>query len=245
MSVPVVTTEGLQARFVRTLLAPWCRFGFLVLLLALAASGMLVYEPQRYLTSGWLEQLSGPVAIMLFLAAYCACTTTFVPRPFLNLAAGALFGTQGGLAMALAGTVLGAAMQFGLGRLLGQGAVRPLLRARILTVADRQLSQHGFRSVLAMRLFPGIPFAVSNYAASFSQMRWFPFLSATALGSVPNTAAYAVAGSEATSPTSPAFLVSVGFIALSGLAAAVTAWRKRARLRERGGAPQPATSPQD
>lgn len=53
---------------------------------------------------------------------------------------------------------------------------------------------------------------------------------ATGLGSVPNTAAYVVAGSEASSPTSPAFLAAMGFIVLTGLGAAVVAWRKRHRL---------------
>jgi uncharacterized membrane protein YdjX (TVP38/TMEM64 family) len=62
-------------------------------------------------------------------------------------------------------------------------------------------------------------------------MRWAPFLLATAIGSVPNTAAYVVAGARASTPTSPAFLIAMGFIALTGLAGAVVAWCKRDRLR--------------
>jgi uncharacterized membrane protein YdjX (TVP38/TMEM64 family) len=62
-------------------------------------------------------------------------------------------------------------------------------------------------------------------------MRWTAFLSATALGCVPNTAAYAVAGSQATAPTSPVFLAAFAFITVPGLAAAVVAWRRRTRLR--------------
>lgn len=62
-------------------------------------------------------------------------------------------------------------------------------------------------------------------------MGYVPFLVATGLGSVPNTAAYVVAGSQAGSPSSPAFLISTGFIVLSGVAAAVVAWRKRHGLR--------------
>lgn len=122
-------------------------------------------------------------------------------------------------------------MSFGLGRLLGQSALRPLLRGRWLTAADGQLSRHGFRSMLALRLFPGVPFAAANYCAAVSRMGWLPFLVATGLGSVPNTAAYVVAGSRASSPTSPAFLVSMGFIVVSGAGAAWIAWRKRHRLR--------------
>jgi LPXTG-motif cell wall-anchored protein len=40
-----------------------------------------------------------------------------------------------------------------------------------------------------------------------------------------------VAGSRAGSPTSPAFLIAMGFIVVTGLGAGVIAWRKRHRLR--------------
>lgn len=232
MSVPAAQREGFPARLLRTLLSPWSRFGLLVLLLAAAAAAVLLLEPQRLLAHGWPAQLSGALAVTLFALAYGSCTTAFVPRPFLNLAAGALFGAQAGTLAALAGTVLGSGMAFGLGRLLGQDALRPLLRARVLTALDRQLSAHGFRSMMVIRLMPGVPFVASNYGAAVSRMSWTAFLTATALGSIPNTAAYVLAGSRATSPTSPVFLAAFGFIALSGVVGAAFAWRKRARLRE-------------
>ncbi|MGW6710209.1 TVP38/TMEM64 family protein, partial [Streptomyces sp. NPDC054956] len=98
-----------------------------------------------------------------------------------------------------------------------------------------------FRSILAVRIFPGLPFAVANYAAAMSRCGWLPFLLATAIGVVPNTAAYVVAGASASSPTSPAFLASFGFIALSAVGAAVVAWRKRHRFASvRESAPGPA-----
>lgn len=123
--------------------------------------------------------------------------------PLLNLAAGAVFGSQAGLLAAVAGTVLGGAISFGLGRALGQEALRPLLRGRWLHAADGQLSRHGFRSMLAVRIFPGLPFVVANYCAAVSRCGWLPFLLATAIGVVPNTAAYVIAGASASSPDRP------------------------------------------
>ncbi|MEU0396240.1 TVP38/TMEM64 family protein [Streptomyces sp. NPDC006208] len=219
--------SGLALRCSRALLSPWSRLSLLVAVLAAAAVTVLMYEPQRLLSGGWPPQLSGPAAVVLFGVGYGVCTAAFVPRPLLNLAAGALFGSQAGLVAALAGTVLGAGIAFTLGRVLGQEALRPLLRGRWLKAADGQLSRHGFRSMLAVRLFPGIPFAAANYCAAVSRMGYLPFLLATAIGSVPNTAAYVMAGSSAASPTSPVFLASMGFIALSAAGAAVVAWRKR------------------
>ncbi|RDG35261.1 TVP38/TMEM64 family protein [Streptomyces corynorhini] len=214
----------------RALLSPWARLGLLVVLLGGAAALVLLYEPQRLLADGWPPQVGGGVAVVVFAVAYGLCAVAFVPRPLLNLAAGALFGSAFGLVAAVAGTVLGAGISFGLGRLLGQDALRPLLRGRWVLAADGQLSGHGFRSMMAIRLFPGVPFVVANYCAAVSRMGWVPFLVATGLGSVPNTAAYVVAGSRATSPTSPVFLGATGFIVVTGVAAAVVAWRGRRRL---------------
>ncbi|WP_406328326.1 TVP38/TMEM64 family protein [Streptomyces sp. NBC_00203] len=222
---------SLAARCTRVLLSPWSRLSLLVVLLAAAASSVLLFEPQRLLADGWPPQLGGAAAAVAFAVAYGLCTVAFVPRPLLNLAAGALFGSELGLGTALAGTVLGAGVAFGLGRILGQDALRPLLRARWLKAADGQLSRHGFRSMMVARLFPGVPFWVANYCAAVSRMGWLPFLVATALGSIPNTAAYAVAGARASSPTSPAFLIAMGFIAVPALVGTVVAWRKRHHLR--------------
>lgn len=225
--------QGLAVRCARAVLSPWSRLSLLVVLLAAAGACVLVFEPQRLLSDGWPRQLGGAAAVLVFAAAYGLCTAAFVPRPLLNLAVSALFGSQAGLGAAIAGTVIGAGIAFGLGRVLGQDALRPLLRGRWLNAADGQLSRHGFRSMLAVRLFPGVPFAAANYCAAVSRMGWLPFLLATALGSIPNTAAYVVAGARASTPTSPAFLIAMGFIAVTGLAGMLVAWRKRHHLRDR------------
>ncbi|MFJ8695739.1 TVP38/TMEM64 family protein [Streptomyces roseolilacinus] len=233
MLEPAVRPQtGLALRCSRVLLSPWSRLSLLVCLLAGAGAVVVAYEPHRLLAGGgWPPQVGGAGAVVLFGVAYGLCTAAFVPRPVLNLASGALFGTQAGLAAAVAGTVLGAGIAFALGRALGRDALRPLLRGRWAEAADGQLSRHGFRSTLAIRLFPGVPFAAANYGAAISRMGYAPFLLGTGLGCVPNTAAYVVAGSQAAAPTSPAFLLSAGFIVVSVAAGVVVAWRKRHRLR--------------
>ncbi|MCS0635634.1 TVP38/TMEM64 family protein [Streptomyces sp. LP05-1] len=231
---PVVRpSAGLAVRCSRALLSPRSRLSLLVVVLAAAGVSVALFEPQRLLSAGWPPQVNGAAAVVLFALAYGLCTAAFVPRPILNLAAGALFGSWAGVVAAVAGTVLGAGIAFTLGRLLGREALRPLVRGRWLTAADGQLSRHGFRSVLALRLFPGVPFAAANYCAALSRTGYAPFLLATGIGSVPNTAAYVVAGSAAGSPASPAFLLALGFIAVTGCAGALVAWRKRHRLRAR------------
>ncbi|MEU1166937.1 VTT domain-containing protein [Streptomyces sp. NPDC005921] len=219
------------ARCTRVLLSPWSRLALLVALLAAAGASVLLFEPQRLMTRGWPPQVEGTTAVVIFAVAYGLITVAFVPRPFLNLAAGALFGSALGMGAAMAGTLLGAWLSFALGRMLGQEALRPLLRGRLLKAADHQFSRHGFRSMLAVRLFPGVPFWAANYAAAVSRMRYAPYLLATGLGSIPNVAAYVVAGARASTPTSPVFLISVAAIVIPAVAGAVVAWRKRHHLR--------------
>lgn len=227
LRVPRATSPyGLAVRCSRVLLSPWARLALLVALLAGAAAAVLAWQPQHLLTHG-LTQAPGATAVVLFAVAYGLCTVAFVPRPLLNAAAGALYGIHAGLPAAIAGTVLGAGLAFLLGRLLGRDALRPFLRGRLVLSLDRQLSRHGFRSTLALRLFPGVPFAAANYAAAISRIRLLPFLTATAAGSAANTAAYVVAGSRASSPTSPVFLLALGFLGVTGVAAAMVARRTR------------------
>jgi uncharacterized membrane protein YdjX (TVP38/TMEM64 family) len=214
----------------RAVLSPWARLSLLLALLGAALALAVAFEPQRLLTQAGPPGYSGLGAVALFAVAYGVATVAFVPRPLLNAAAGALYGIHAGLPAAIAGTVLGAGLAFVLGRSLGRDAVRPLLRGRLVLSAERQLSRHGFRSTLALRLFPGVPFAAANYAAALSRARLLPFLVATGVGSAANTAAYVVAGSRATSPTSPVFLAALGFLGAMAVAAGVIT-RRRARSR--------------
>ncbi|KPC71790.1 TVP38/TMEM64 family protein [Streptomyces sp. NPDC006349] len=196
---------------------PLVRLVLLIVFLAAAASSLLLWNPRQLLSqwfvSGSLETWAAPAFVVVFALA----TLAFFPKPLLNAAAGVLFGTEG-LALAVAGTTLGAVLAFLLGRSLGRDALRPLLKKKALATLDRRLTEQGFRSMLLLRIVPGIPFQLVNFAAAFSGTRTWPFTAATAIGVVPGTAAYVVAGASASEPTSPAFLISTGaMIALMAL----------------------------
>ncbi|MGE9694375.1 MULTISPECIES: TVP38/TMEM64 family protein [unclassified Streptomyces] len=226
--------ETRPARGVRLLFSPWARLALLLALLGTGAALLLSHDPRDLLTGTLAHQFTGSVAVAVFALAYGVCTAAFVPRPVLNLLAGALFGSASGLGAAVAGSVLGAGLAFGLGRVLGQDALRPLLRTRWLRAADGQLSAHGFRTTLALRLFPGLPYWGVNYCAAVARTRWLPFLLATAIGVVPNTAAYVIAGSRAATPGSPVFLLAAGFVVVTALAGGWIGWRRRHRMRGNG-----------
>ncbi|MFJ9692328.1 TVP38/TMEM64 family protein [Kitasatospora sp. NPDC101183] len=213
--------------------AAWWRLGLLVVLLGAAAGSLLLWSPAEVLDGGLADRLPGYWFAPLFTLVYAVGTLAFVPRPALNAAAGLLLGIQEGVALAVAGTTLGAVAAFGLGRRLGREALRPYLRGKVLGALDRRFTEQGFRSVLVLRLLPGMPFQAGNYGAAFSGVRFLPFLTATAIGVIPTTAVYVAAAASASHPGSPAFLVSAGGVALLVLGTLVGLWRA-ALARRRG-----------
>ncbi|WP_198042116.1 TVP38/TMEM64 family protein [Kitasatospora azatica] len=202
----------------------WTRPALLVLLLAAAAGSVAFWDP-RALATGVPGIWRAPV----FVALFALGTLAFLPKPALSVAAGLLFGARWGVPVAVLGTTAGAALAFGLGRGLGRQALRPLLRGRALTALDRQLTERGFRSVLLMRLVPGVPFQAVNLGAALSGVRLGPYLAATLLGVLPGTAAYVVAGASAGTPGSPAFLASSAVIVLLGVLSLAAFRRGRRR----------------
>lgn len=207
---------------------PMARLGLLVALLVVAVSSLLLWSPQRLLSPE--SGLGGGVwAPLVFLVLFAISTLAFFPKPVLNAAAGALFGIPEGLALAVAGTTLGALLAFGLGRGLGRDAVRPLLKKKFVAAMDRRLTDQGFRSVLLLRIVPGMPFQAVNFAAAFSGVRLSAFTAATAVGVLPGTAAYVVAGATASSPTSPTFMISTAVMVAMTAATLVSLRRSRHR----------------
>ncbi|WP_037900345.1 TVP38/TMEM64 family protein [Streptomyces sp. NRRL S-350] len=203
----------------------WWRFALLIALLGAAGGSLLLWSPTDLLSGGLADRLPGYWFGPLFAVVYAVGTLAFVPRPALNAAAGLLLGIQQGVALAVLGTTVGAALAFGLGRTLGREALRPHLRGKVLGALDRRFTEQGFRSVLVLRLLPGMPFQAANYGAAFSGVRFLPFLLATAIGVVPTTAVYVTAAASADRPGSAAFLLSAGVIALLGLGTLVGLWR--------------------
>ncbi|WP_329486138.1 VTT domain-containing protein [Kitasatospora sp. NBC_01246] len=228
---PPPTPDPTPPRPASRLRAPWPRFALLVVILAAAAGSLLLWSPSTLLSDGLPAGVPEYWLAPAFTAVYAVGTLAFVPRPALNAAAGLLLGIQQGILLAVLGTTLGAAAAFALGRLLGRDALRPYLRGRLLTALDRRFTEQGFRSVLLLRLLPGLPFQAGNYGAAFSGVRFLPFLTATAIGVVPTTAVYVTAAASAGEPGSAAFLLSAGAIAVLAVGSLVSVWRAAARRR--------------
>jgi uncharacterized membrane protein YdjX (TVP38/TMEM64 family) len=108
--------------------------------------------------------------------------------PF-NVAAGVLFGTVTGAALAWTGSMLGAISGYWLARAVGHNEVlRWIRRHRHIDAAVEQARD--FPGMLRLRLVPLLPTGVVNFVGGLAKAHFGAYLAATAIGIVPSVVVY-------------------------------------------------------
>ena len=100
------------------------------------------------------------------------------------IAAGVIWGWKLGAVYAIIGGFLGAMAAYYVGRFLGEGLLDKF--GSVGRAVRRQVESAGFTSMLIVRLIPGPPFAVWNYAAGVARMRFRDYALATLIGMIPS-----------------------------------------------------------
>jgi phospholipase D1/2 len=144
---------------------------------------------QEYLdprtVSSWVDWLVGsPHAPLWVIGAFILGSLVLAPVTVLIIATGAAFGPVPGFFYALCGAAVSAVFAYGLGRLAGRDTVRRLAGSRVGRV-QRQISRHGFVSMLFARIIPLAPFVIVNLVAGAIQIRFRDFLLGTVIGMSP------------------------------------------------------------
>lgn len=208
--------------------AVWVRLAVLAVVVAAAVVVALVVglPDVESLRAGIAA--AGPAAPVLFVLLYAVATLAPLPKNVLSTVAGVLFGLVPGVALVLLAALLGAAGAFGLGRLLGRGAVERFTGARVARV-DELLRRRGLLAVIGVRLVPVVPFTAVNYAAGLTAVRIRDYALGTALGIIPGTIAFVALGAYGSSPGSWPFVVAV--VALVGLSTGGAVVARRSRRR--------------
>lgn len=164
---------------------------FAAVALALRESG---FDPRAAMASAGSH---GPAAFVLVGALACAVA---VPRQVVALAGGYAFGFWQGAALTLLAEVAGCAIDFGWARLLGRRAALSFLERRAggrLQRLDRFLTGRAFTATLTLRLLPVGSNVLLNLVAGVSGVAVGRFLVASAIGYVPQTVVFALAGAGA------------------------------------------------
>jgi uncharacterized membrane protein YdjX (TVP38/TMEM64 family) len=160
-------------------------------ILAVLAGGAvaLYFSPLRaYLTKAhlndfiaWLRGLwYGPLVLIALYAIGCVFA---IPASIFVMAAGVIWGWKLGAIYAITGGMLGAVASYFVGGFLGEGLLEKFGSAG--RAVRKQVESAGFMSMLIVRLIPGPPFAVWNYAAGIARMRFRDYFWATLLGAIP------------------------------------------------------------
>jgi uncharacterized membrane protein YdjX (TVP38/TMEM64 family) len=130
-------------------------------------------------------------AVPVYVGLGIARPVLLLPATLVTVAAGVLFGPWLGLLTAVVAANGSAMLVFSFGAALGISAgdvgTQRLWRQR--------LQARTFESTLIARLL-FVPYDAVNLAAGALRVRAAPFLAATALGSLPGTAAFVIAGSS-------------------------------------------------
>ncbi len=174
---------------------PGMWFRLAALLLVIAAVGVVATltdvsdldRLQEYLRT------SGPLAPAAFVLIYATYSLAPLPRTALSIFTGVLFGFWWGVPLAYAGSMLGAAMAFGLAHVLGREAVTKI-SGKYGARANELLARRGFVAVLGARVIPVVPFMAVNYMAGVSDIRPRAYWLATIIGVLPGTLFYVAIG---------------------------------------------------
>ncbi len=146
-------------------------------------------------TRGWVaaHPVSAPLA---FIGAYIVAAILALPVWWLHVVAGYGFGLIGGVVVSQLAAALGAAAAAGLSRWIGGDYFHRRIEPRLDRVRrlDERLGKNGLLLVMAVRLTPILPHALSNYALGLLRVSLLDVAVGTLLGGTPAACIYVALG---------------------------------------------------
>jgi uncharacterized membrane protein YdjX (TVP38/TMEM64 family) len=209
----------------------WLRAVVLVVVLLVGVGAALTVDlPSVGVVRAWVDD-AGAAGLAALVLGCAVLLLAPVPRSAVSALIGLVAGFWTGLAIAVAGGLLGAMAAFGLSRALGRGALQRLAGRRLARL-DGFVTDRGFLAVLTGRLVPVMPFVATSYGAGLTGVRCGPYLAATALALVPSTVVQVGLGSSAgfvVDHASAEVLVPLAALVLVAAVAGVVLWWRRLR----------------
>ena len=195
-------------------------FKGLFVLAALVFAGFVLRLTQMdaAFNEAWIDsdiRGNGLTGELIFVAFAMAFTAVGLPRQIVSFLGGYAFGFLPGTALALAATACGCALTFTYARVLGREFVKARFENRIRRVDDF-LSENPFSMTLLIRFLPVGSNLVTNLAAGVSSVGALAFIGGSAIGFIPQTAVFALAGSGTTVDDVYKIVLSVVLFVASG-----------------------------
>lgn len=153
---------------------------------------------------------------LLFLAVGTLAMAVGLPRQVFAFLGGYAFGFVSGTALALLATVMGCVVSFYYARVLARDLMKRRFARRIAQV-DTFLGHSPFNMALVIRLLPVGSNLLTNLVAGVSHTAARPFFSGSALGFLPQTLIFALAGSGVNVDPSLRLSIAAGLFVISAV----------------------------
>ncbi len=170
-----------------------------------------------------------------YIVLYIAVVAFSIPgATVLTLSGGFLFGALLGTLYVNAGATTGATLAFLFCRYAAGDWIQEKYLDKLITF-NRELSENGYRYLLALRLIPLFPFFLINAGAGLTKIPLRTFVWTTSLGILPGSFVYAFAGKQLGSIESMGdifsteILIAFSLLALLVLVPVVVKYSKRKR----------------
>jgi uncharacterized membrane protein YdjX (TVP38/TMEM64 family) len=174
---------------------------FLLILLALYVVEYLHLHTMSF--RDWLlmvrEDLKGVlmdhmiVAPLVYIIIYIIRPLVFFPTSILTPLSSAVFGPFLGWIYTFVGENIAASVAFLVARYFGGDLVS---RFKKLKLIDTELTEHGLRTVIFLRLVPLFPFDMVNFGLGLTAVTWRRYVIGTAIGVLPGLTAYIFLGAS-------------------------------------------------
>lgn len=168
---------------------------YLALGLGLILAGLLFRGPLvlgLYRLEGWVET-QGALAPLVMAVVCSLWFALCLPGPVVLGVAGTMFASEPwiGLAVVLFGDTAATIVGFQVSRRLARQRVKRWVGGKPwFEWLEKQLQTRGLYGVFIARMMPFFPNSLANYALGLTPLRFWSYLAASVLGSIPNLALY-------------------------------------------------------
>lgn len=153
--------------------------------------------------------------IIVFIFASAIINAIGLPRMWICAIAGSLYGAFEGTGYGFIATLLGASLNFLMGRSLLRGPIRRRMPNRLKKWYEA-FNRNGFKAILYLRLFPFTNATVTNLLSGASKISFKHYLLASAIGFFPTSVALATLGSSAAKNSWLQLALGIGVLIIAG-----------------------------
>jgi uncharacterized membrane protein YdjX (TVP38/TMEM64 family) len=131
----------------------------------------------------------GMWGVVAYIVLYAIRPLILFPSTLLTLAGGFVFGPVLGVLYTIIASNISSTIAFFVGYFFGEGLLKDDGSNGLVQRYARRMRENSFETVMVMR-FIFLPYDAVSYLAGFLRIKYWPFILATALGSIPGTLAF-------------------------------------------------------